>query len=167
MSECVLKQAYLEGKIKMTNNISTEFGKQSSKDFLFTKENAPELKKQLDAMLAGTPEANRHLYSVRDAKGGMDLFSKLLEHRVLRLDGQVEGAMASVFVSALFFLSKEAQGKEVTVMINSPGGSVIDGLAMYDAMRNHNADIKTVVSGMAASMAVSYTHLTLPTICSV
>lgn len=90
--------------------------------------------------------------NMRDSKGGMDIFSKLLEQRVIRLDGQVDDGMAAIFVSALFLLEKEDPNKEITVMINSPGGSVTAGLAMYDAMRNCSAPIHTVVSGMAASM---------------
>jgi ATP-dependent Clp protease protease subunit len=90
--------------------------------------------------------------NIRDSKGGIDLFSKLMEERVLRLDGQVDDGMAAVFCSALFLLEKENPEKEITVMINSPGGSVTAGLGMYDAMRNCQAPIRTVVCGMAASM---------------
>ncbi|MGM0422942.1 MAG: ClpP family protease [Pseudomonadota bacterium] len=116
-----------------------------------------------EVVRAGTSEAAWDAYTpndssgsivpnVRDGKGGIDLFSKLLEERVIRLDGQVDDGMAAVFVSALFLLENEKPDEEITVMINSPGGSVTAGLAMYDAMRNCSAPIKTVVSGMAASM---------------
>ena len=91
--------------------------------------------------------------NIFDEKGGMDLFTKLLKEGALRVDGQVEDGMASVFCTALFLLASEEQGApDITVYINSPGGSVIAGLAMYDAMRNYPGKITTVVSGMAASM---------------
>lgn len=90
--------------------------------------------------------------SIRDEKGGWDIFSKLLDDRVIRLDGQVDDGMAAIFVSALHILEARDPDADITVMINSPGGSVIAGLAMYDAMRDVKCKVKTVVSGMAASM---------------
>jgi|GEM_PF-42688 len=116
-----------------------------------------------EVVRAGTSEAAWDAYTpsdntaslvpnIRDNKGGIDLFSKLLEERVIRLDGQVDDGMAAVFCSTLFLMEKDNPDKDITVMINSPGGSITAGLAMYDAMRNCKAKIKTVVSGMAASM---------------
>ena len=99
-----------------------------------------------------TAGSNTLVPSIRDRKGGMDLFSKLLSQRVIRLDGPVDDAMAAVFVSAIKILEVQNPNEKITVMINSPGGSVLAGLAMYDAMQGISCPIETIVSGMAASM---------------
>ncbi len=109
------------------------------------------MKKEQTGTINGV-DASRMVPNIRDEKGGWDLFSKLLDERIIRIDGQVDDAMASVVVSALQYLDAQEPGKEIKMYINSPGGSVIAGLAMYDAMRAIKSPVTTVVSGYAASM---------------
>lgn len=97
-------------------------------------------------------EMNRPIPTVRDEKSAWDLFSKLLEKRIIRLDGPVDDGMAAVACSALQYLNDKAPGEEIQVIINSPGGSVYAGLAIYDTMRSIEAPVHTVCNGLAASM---------------
>ena len=81
-----------------------------------------------------------------------DIYSRLLKDRVIMLNGQVEEHMANLIVSQLLFLESEDQDADITVYINSPGGSVTAGLAIYDTMQYIKPDVVTVVMGQAASM---------------
>jgi ATP-dependent Clp protease protease subunit len=81
-----------------------------------------------------------------------DIYSRLLKDRVIMLNGQVEEHMANLVVSQLLFLESEDQDADITVYINSPGGSVTAGLAIYDTMQYIKPDVVTVVMGQAASM---------------
>ena len=81
-----------------------------------------------------------------------DIYSRLLKDRVIMLNGQVEENMANLVVSQLLFLESEDQDADITVYINSPGGSVTAGLAIYDTMQYIKPDVVTVVMGQAASM---------------
>ena len=90
--------------------------------------------------------------SIDTDKGRNDLFSHLMSERIIRLDGPVDDTMAAIFCSQLDALEASDSGKEIKVYINSPGGSVTAGLAMYDKMRSINSPISTIVSGLAASM---------------
>src|SRR6266568_9132931 len=75
--------------------------------------------------------------SVRDADGtGYDIFSLLLKERIIIVNGQVEPAMAAVIIAQLKFLDAIGSDKPIAMWINSPGGSVIDGQAIYDVMRS-------------------------------
>lgn len=88
------------------------------------------------------------------AKGerSFDIYSRLLKERVIFLTGQVEDNMANLIVAQLLFLESENPEKDIYIYINSPGGSVTAGLAIYDTMRFIKPDISTVCIGQAASM---------------
>ncbi|MBU6475786.1 MAG: ATP-dependent Clp protease proteolytic subunit [Alphaproteobacteria bacterium] len=91
--------------------------------------------------------------SVRDKDGtGYDIFSLLLKSRVIVVNSQVESTMAAVIVAQLRFLNDADPSKPIDMLINSPGGSVIDGCAIYDTMRSISAPVRTVGLGMQASM---------------
>src|SRR6056300_921155 len=81
-----------------------------------------------------------------------DIYSRLLKDRVIMLNGQVEEYMANLVVSQLLFLESEDQDADITLYINSPGGSVTAGLAIYDTMQYIKPDVCTVVMGQACSM---------------
>lgn len=81
-----------------------------------------------------------------------DIYSRLLKERVIFLTGQVEDHMANLIVAQLLFLESENPEKDIYIYINSPGGSVTAGLAIYDTMRYIKPDIVTVCIGQAASM---------------
>ena len=124
-----------------------------------------------------------------------DIYSRLLKDRIIFLGEEVNDATASLVVAQLLFLESEDPTKDIYLYINSPGGSVTAGFAIYDTMNYIKCDVSTICIGMAASMgafllsggtkgkrlalpnaeimihqpsggarAVSYTHLTLPTI---
>jgi ATP-dependent Clp protease protease subunit len=80
------------------------------------------------------------------------LKSKLLKNRTLFLGGEVNDEIANTIVSEIYLLSLEDPNSEITLLINSPGGSVTAGMAIYDAMQLVDNDIKTISLGLAASM---------------
>ncbi len=88
------------------------------------------------------------------AKGerSYDIYSRLLKENVIFLVGQVEDHMANLIVAQLLFLEAENPEKDIFLYINSPGGSVSAGMAIYDTMRFIKPDVSTVCMGMAASM---------------
>lgn len=81
-----------------------------------------------------------------------DIYSRLLKDRVVMLNGPVEDYSANLVVSQLLFLESENPDKDITLYINSPGGQVTAGLAIYDTMQYIKPDIATVVLGQACSM---------------
>src|SRR5471030_3559371 len=81
-----------------------------------------------------------------------DIYSRLLKERVIFIVGQVEDYMANLIVAQLLFLESENPEKDVALYINSPGGSVSAGLAIYDTMQFIKPDVSTICVGMAASM---------------
>jgi ATP-dependent Clp protease protease subunit len=81
-----------------------------------------------------------------------DIYSRLLRDRVIMLDGEVSQHSASLIVAQLLFLESENPDKDISLYINSPGGSVTAGMAIYDTMRFIKPDISTIVMGQAASM---------------
>jgi len=81
-----------------------------------------------------------------------DIYSRLLKERVVFLVGQVEDVMANVIVAQLLFLESENPDKDIHLYINSPGGSVTAGLAIYDTMQFISCDVSTICTGQAASM---------------
>lgn len=81
-----------------------------------------------------------------------DLYSRLLKDRIIFLSGEIFDEMANVIVAQLLFLEKEDPTKEIIIYINSPGGSITDGLAIYDTMQLITCDVSTICVGMAASM---------------
>ena len=82
----------------------------------------------------------------------MTFFSRLLKDRIIFLGEEVTDASASLIVSQLLFLESEDPGKDISLYINSPGGSVSAGLAIYDTMNYIKCDVSTICMGMAASM---------------
>ena len=81
-----------------------------------------------------------------------DIFSRLLKERIIFLTGPVEDGMAALICSQLLFLESENPKKEIAMYINSPGGVVTSGLAIYDTMQYIKSPVSTVCMGMAASM---------------
>ncbi len=81
-----------------------------------------------------------------------DIFSRLLNDRIVMLSGQVDDNMASTIVAQLLFLEAQDAEKDIQIYINSPGGSVTSGLAIYDTMQYVKPDVSTICMGMAASM---------------
>lgn len=81
-----------------------------------------------------------------------DIFSRLLKERIIFLGGPVEDHMASLIVAQMLFLESEDPEKPVTLYINSPGGSVSAGMAIYDTMQLIKPEVKTFCVGLAASM---------------
>ncbi|EKE76259.1 ATP-dependent Clp endopeptidase proteolytic subunit ClpP [Gallaecimonas xiamenensis] len=81
-----------------------------------------------------------------------DIYSRLLKERVIFLTGQVEDHMANLIVAQLLFLEAENPEKDIHLYINSPGGSVTAGMAIYDTMQFIKADVSTLCIGQAASM---------------
>ncbi len=81
-----------------------------------------------------------------------DIFSRLLKERIIFVTGQVHDGMASLITAQLLFLEAENPNKPISMYINSPGGVVTSGLAMYDTMRYIKPEISTVCIGQAASM---------------
>jgi ATP-dependent Clp protease protease subunit len=82
-----------------------------------------------------------------------DIFSRLLKDRIIVMDGTVEDHMASVLCAQLLFAESQAPEKDITLYINSRGGLVTAGMAIYDTMQYIRCDIQTIVMGQACSMA--------------
>ena len=81
-----------------------------------------------------------------------DIYSRLLRDRVVLLEGEVSDQMANLIVAQLLFLESEDATKDISIYINSPGGSVTAGMAIYDTMQFIKPDISTIVMGQACSM---------------
>src|SRR6476646_4912966 len=81
-----------------------------------------------------------------------DIYSRLLRERIIFLGDAIEDHVANLIVAQLLFLDSEDPERDISLYINSPGGSVIAGLAIYDAMRMIRADVSTVCMGLSASM---------------
>ncbi len=81
-----------------------------------------------------------------------DIYSRLLKERVIFLVGPINDAMANLVVAQLLFLESENPDKDIHLYINSPGGSVSAGMAMYDTMQFIKPDVSTLCTGLAASM---------------
>ena len=81
-----------------------------------------------------------------------DIYSRLLNDRIVMLTEEVNSASASVVVAQLLYLEAQDPTKDISLYINSPGGSVTDGFAIYDTMNYIKCDVSTICMGMAASM---------------
>jgi len=81
-----------------------------------------------------------------------DIYSRLLKERIIFLSEEVNDTTASLVVAQLLFLESEDPGKDINFYINSPGGSVTAGMAIYETMRYIKCDVSTICMGMAASM---------------
>jgi ATP-dependent Clp protease, protease subunit len=81
-----------------------------------------------------------------------DIYSRLMKDRIVMLNGPVEDNMANLIVAQMLFLESENPDKEINLYINSPGGAVTAGLAIYDTMQFIKCDVRTIVMGQACSM---------------
>ncbi|HEY5556431.1 ATP-dependent Clp endopeptidase proteolytic subunit ClpP [Acetobacterium sp.] len=81
-----------------------------------------------------------------------DLFSRLLKERIIFLNGEINESLSSIIVGQLIFLEAESAEKDIQIYINSPGGSVTAGLAIFDTMNYIQCDVSTLCVGLAASM---------------
>ena len=81
-----------------------------------------------------------------------DIYSRLLKERIIFLGGPINDAVANTVIAQMLFLESEDPGKDINFYINSPGGSVSAGLAIYDTMQFLKCDVSTICVGMAASM---------------
>ncbi len=81
-----------------------------------------------------------------------DIFSRLLKERIIFIDGEINDATADLVVAQILFLESENSEKDISIYINSPGGSVTAGLAIYDTMQYVKCPIQTICLGQAASM---------------
>lgn len=82
-----------------------------------------------------------------------DIYSRLLKDRIIMLSGEINDDLANSIVAQLLFLAAEDSEKDIYIYINSPGGSVTAGMAIYDTMNLVNPDVCTICTGLAASMA--------------
>jgi ATP-dependent Clp protease protease subunit len=81
-----------------------------------------------------------------------DIYSRLLKERIVMLEGEVHDQMSNLIVAQLLFLEAENPERDITLFINSPGGSVTAGLAIYDTMQFIKCDVATYVMGQASGM---------------
>ena len=82
-----------------------------------------------------------------------DIYSRLLKDRIIFVDGEINDESASLIVAQLLFLESEDPDKDISMYINSPGGVITAGMAIYDTMQYIKPDVSTICVGMAASMA--------------
>lgn len=92
------------------------------------------------------------IVKTRDGERGYDIYSRLLEDRIIFIDGEINETTASVVVAELIHLANEDSEADIKLYINSPGGSVYDGLAIYDTMNYIKPDVQTFGIGLQASM---------------
>ena len=83
---------------------------------------------------------------------GMDVFSRLMMDRIIFMGTAIDSYVANIIVAQLLFLNSTDRKADVSIYVNSPGGSVYDGLAIYDTMQYIDPDVSTICTGMAASM---------------
>ena len=90
----------------------------------------------------------------QEARGerSYDIYSRLMKDRIIMLNGPVEDNMANLIVAQMLFLESENPEKDISLYINSPGGAVTAGLAIYDTIQYIKADVRTIVMGQACSM---------------
>ena len=84
-----------------------------------------------------------------------DIFSRLLKDRIIMLSGEINDVTANLVVAQLLFLESEDPDKDIYIYINSPGGSITSGMAIFDTMNYIKPDVATICVGMAASMGAS------------
>ncbi|MCR4822621.1 MAG: ATP-dependent Clp endopeptidase proteolytic subunit ClpP [Treponema sp.] len=101
-------------------------------------------------------QMNSYMPSVIERSGNgerfYDIYSRLLKDRIIFVDGEINDLNADLVVAQILFLESENPDKDISIYINSPGGSVTAGLAIYDAMQYVKCDIQTICIGQAASM---------------
>ena len=91
-----------------------------------------------------------------------DIYSRLLKDRIIFLGEEVNDTSASIVIAQLLFLESEDPSKDISLYINSPGGSVTAGLGIYDTMQYIKCDVSTICCGMAASMGAALLDLEQP-----
>ena len=89
----------------------------------------------------------------RNSERSYDIFSRLLKDRIIFLTGPIDDATANVVIAQMLFLESDNPDKDIFLYINSPGGSVAAGMAIYDTMQYIKPDVSTICIGSAASMA--------------
>lgn len=89
----------------------------------------------------------------KDGERAYDIYSRLLKERIVMIPTVIDESLANSVIAQLLFLESEDPKKEITMYINSPGGIVYHGLAIYDTMQYIKPDIRTICTGVAASMA--------------
>ena len=89
----------------------------------------------------------------RNSERSYDIFSRLLKDRIIFLTGPIDDATANVVIAQMLFLESDNADKDIYLYINSPGGSVTAGMAIYDTMQYIKPDVSTICIGSAASMA--------------
>ena len=99
-------------------------------------------------MISPTIMEERHLNVTQ-----MDVFSRLMMDRIIFLGTPINNDVANIIQAQLLFLDTSDPGKDISIYINSPGGSVYDGYGIYDTMQYITSDVSTICTGMAASMA--------------
>jgi ATP-dependent Clp protease, protease subunit len=108
------------------------------------------------ASVVGGHAAQVHNVTVMEKEGGMwfqfDLLSRLMKDRIIFLGEQVSDPLANYVIAQMLYLQMQDPGKDINLYINSPGGSVTAGLAIYDTMQFISCDVNTYCMGMAASM---------------
>lgn len=108
-------------------------------------------------LMAIMPQINQLVPTVVETTGRgeyrSDIYSRLLKERIIMLSTPIEDMVANLVVAQLLFLEHENPERDIMLYINSPGGSITAGLAMYDTMRMIRPDVATVCVGMAGSMA--------------
>ena len=95
-------------------------------------------------------------YVIEQVAGGertYDIFSRLLKDRIIFIDKELNDVSADIVVAELLFLESQSSDKDISLYINSPGGSVTAGLAIYDTMQHIRPDVQTICLGQCASMA--------------
>ena len=112
-------------------------------------------------MLAKIKEVKKEMsvlvpYVIEQVAGGertYDIFSRLLKDRIIFVDKEINDVSADIVVAELLFLESQSSDKDISLYINSPGGSVTAGLAIYDTMQHIRPDVQTICLGQCASMA--------------
>ena len=102
--------------------------------------------------------SNQHLIPIVVEKSphgerSYDIYSRLLQDRIIFIGGPIDDASANTIIAQMLFLDNQSSDKDIKIYINSPGGSVTAGMAIYDTMQFVKADVSTICIGMAASMA--------------
>jgi len=89
---------------------------------------------------------------VPESKGEMDIYSRLISNRMIFLTGEINDERSNIMVAQLLYLDAKDSSRDIHMFINSPGGMVTAGLALYDVMKYVKSDIRTICVGQAASM---------------
>ncbi len=89
----------------------------------------------------------------RDGEHAYDIYSRLLKDRIVFIGGPIDSNLANMVIAQLLFLEKESENKDIQMFLNSPGGEITAGMAIYDTMKYIKPDVSTIAVGSAASMA--------------